>query len=69
MFNVDKIELYDPPLLEEIEETPRHLDAVVSYYVNPLKDDKICKHQNQEGKVFYFGHIPYWKEGSIPTSG
>lgn len=41
VFNVDKLKLFEPSLLDEIEETPRHLDAVIPYFASPLDEDKI----------------------------
>ena len=41
MFNVDKLKLFEPSLLDEIEETPRHPYAIILDFANPLDEDKI----------------------------
>ena len=51
MFNVEYLKLYEPPLLEVIEEAPQNLDVIVSYFKNPLEDDRIF--ENQTNKTRY----------------
>ena len=41
IFNVDKLKLFKPPLLDEIAKTPRHPDAVILDFASPLDEDKI----------------------------
>ena len=41
MFNVDKLKLFEPPFLDEIEETPRHPNAIILDFSSPLDEDKI----------------------------
>ena len=48
MFNVDKLNLYESPLLDELEKTPRHLDAIISDFVSPLDEEKIFEHQSKK---------------------
>lgn len=40
VFNVDKLKLFEPPLLDEIEETPRHPNVVIPYFASPLNEDR-----------------------------
>ena len=41
MFNVDKLKLFEPSFLDEIELTQRHPNAVILYFASPLDKDKI----------------------------
>ena len=41
MFNVDKLKLFEPSLLDDIEEILRHLDVVILDFASPLDEDKI----------------------------
>ena len=41
MFNVDKLKLFEPSLLDEIEEVQRHPDALILDFASPLDEDKI----------------------------
>ena len=41
MFNVDKLKLFEPSLLDEIEEVQRHPDIVIPDFASPLDEDKI----------------------------
>ncbi|MCB7178466.1 hypothetical protein, partial [Lactiplantibacillus plantarum] len=41
VFNVDKLKLFESPLLDKIEETSRHPDTVILNFVSPLDEDKI----------------------------
>ena len=48
IFNVDKIKLFEPPLLDEIKETLRHPDVVILDFVSPLDEDKIFEQQTKK---------------------
>ena len=41
VFNVDKLKLFEPSLLDEIEEALRHPDVIIPDFASPLDDDKI----------------------------
>ena len=66
MFNVDKLKLFEPSLLDEIEETQRHPDVVISDFVSPLDEDKIFEQQMKKTWTSSFDSFLVGRKGQYP---
>ena len=63
VFNVDKLKLFEPSLLDEIEEVQRHLDAVILNFSSPLDEDKIFEQQTKKTRTSSFYSFLVGKKG------
>ena len=66
MFNVDKFKLYEPSFLDEIEERPRHPDAIVPDFASPLDKDKIFEHQQKKTRTSSYDSFLVGRKGQYP---
>ena len=66
IFNVDKLKLFEPYLLDEIEETLRHPNVVIPYLASPLDDDKIFEQQTKKTRTSSFDSFLVGRKGQYP---
>jgi len=66
IFNVDKLKLFEPPLLDELEETPRHLDSIIPDFVSLLDEHRIFEHQTKKTRTSSFDSFLVRRKGQYP---
>ena len=66
VFNVDKLKLFEPSLVDEIEETQRHPDAVIPDFTSPLDEDKIFEQQMKKTQTSSFDSFLVGRKGQYP---
>jgi len=66
VFNVDKLKLFEPSLLDEIEEVQRHPDAVIPDFASPLDEDKIFEQQTKKTRTSSFDSFLVGRKGQYP---
>ena len=63
VFNVDKLKLFEPPLLDEIEEVQRHPDVVILDFASPLDEDRIFEQQTKKTRTSSFDSFLVGRKG------
>ena len=66
VFNVDKLKLFEPSLLDEIEEVQRHPDAVILDFASPLDEDRIFEQQTKKTMTSSFDSFLVDTKGKYP---
>jgi len=66
VFNVDRLKLYEPPFLDDLEETPRHPDAIIPNFATPLDEDRIFEDQMKKTRTSSLDSFLIGRKGQYP---
>lgn len=63
MFNMDNLKLYEPPFLDDLEETPWHPNAIIPIFTSPLYEDNIFENQTKKIRYYYLDSFLVGRKG------